>query len=487
MIGIKAYGAYVPRLRLDRKTVAQANAWYAPGLLGKVRGTRAMANWDEDTITMAVAAARNCLGSSDDRSHIEAALLASTTFPFADRLNSGLMSAALTLNDTVDAVDLGGSQRAAISAVAQALTRVQAGADNVLVAGADRRKTNAASAQELAFGDGAAALLLGSGDVIAEFLGSSVMTDDFVDHFRACDQDVDYQWEERWIRDEGISKLVPQAVQGVLQKTGVDASAINHFIFPTTFKKLDLQLAKRCGLSAATIADNLADTVGDIGVPHGLLMLAHTLETAKTGDLVLLTQFGQGAEALLFRVTDKLANFAPKKTVSEQIQSGVEETSYTRFLAYNGKLQLEKGMRGEQDKKTALSTQYRHRKMLTGFIAGQCQETGEVHFPPTRLSYTQGKPQLDTQKPYKLADRRAKIVSLSADYLSFSMSPPNQYGLVDFVGGGRLLMEFTDVATGDVETGTEMEMVFRIKDVDSQRAFKRYFWKATPIKTKVKG
>lgn len=482
MIGITAYGGYVPRLRLSRRAVAESNAWFAPGLLGKGKGSRSMANWDEDTITMAVAAARDCLGATEDHGHIASIYLASTSFPFADRLNAGLVSAALTLETEVNALDIGGSQRAALSALSQALGSVRAAEGEAIVVAADKRIAQAASAQELAFGDGAAALVLGSDNVLAEFLGSGVITEDFVDHFRASDRDIDYNWEERWVRDEGVSKIVPKAIAAALVKAECAAGEVDHFIFPTVFKRLDGQIAKKCGINADAVVENLADTVGDTGVAHGLLMLSATLEKANPGDVILLAQFGQGAEAFVFKVTDAIERFQPQCGVAGWLALGQEETSYTRFLAYNKQLALETGMRGEQDKKTALSTQYRHRDMITGFIAGRCRETGQVFFPPSRLTIDSKNPRLDTQDPYKLADRQAKICSWSADYLSFSMSPPNQYGLVDFDGGGRLLMEFTDVAKGDVETGMAMKMVFRIKDVDEQRGFKRYFWKATPAR-----
>ena len=85
MTGITAYGAYVPRLRLQRKAVAQANAWFAPGLLGAAKGERAMANYDEDAVTLAVEAARDCLPAADpiaDRAHVDAIYFASTSMPF---------------------------------------------------------------------------------------------------------------------------------------------------------------------------------------------------------------------------------------------------------------------------------------------------------------------------------------------------------------------------------------------------------------------
>jgi uncharacterized OB-fold protein len=43
-------------------------------------------------------------------------------------------------------------------------------------------------------------------------------------------------------------------------------------------------------------------------------------------------------------------------------------------------------------------------------------------------------------------------------------------------------MDFTDLDVGEVDSGTPMEMVFRIKDIDTLRGYVRYFWKATPVR-----
>lgn len=482
--GITAYGSYIPRLRLSRQAVAQANAWYAPQFAGR-KGTRSMTNWDEDSITMAVAAARDCLGAADDRSHVRSVQLVSSTLPFAERLNAGVVCEALTLSEGVEAIDMGGSPSAALSAVIGAMDRVNARGGDALVIATDHRKTRAASSQELDCGDGAAALVIGNANVIAEYLGGATLTVDFVDHFRMAGEDIDYHWEERWVRDEGIGKLGPRAIASALQKAGVDAAAIDHFIFPTTFAKMDAQLAKACGIRAEAVADSLAATVGETGTPHALLMLAAVLERAQPGQHILLAQFGGGAQAIVLRVTPAIQSFRPARGVSGWLARGVEEKSYTKFLSFREQLRLERGMRGEQDRKTALSTAYRHRTAILGLVAGRCEVTGSVHFPPSRISYDQGRPLQDTQQPYKLAERRGHVLSWSAESLSFHRAPPHQYGQVDFVGGGRILMEFTDVAKGDIATGTEVEMSFRIKDIDELRGFTRYFWKATPLACRV--
>jgi 3-hydroxy-3-methylglutaryl CoA synthase len=481
MIGITAFGGYIPRLRLPRETVGQANAWYAPQFANQ-RGSRAFANWDEDSVTMAVAAARDCLGVNEDRSHVRGVLLATNTPPFAERLNSAIVAGALTLDDDIEAVDLGGTQRVGLTAMVQAIARVKAEAGDVLVVASDRRKTRPGSSQEMEYGDGAAAVLIGRERVLAEHLGSATLSVDFVDHFRAMGEEIDYHWEERWVRDEGLAKLVPRVVADALRKAGISSDRIDHFIFPTIFARMDAQIARACGIRAEAIADTLINKIGDSGAPHGLLTLAHVLERAKPGQFILLAQFGAGAEAIVLRVTELIESFRPARGVPAWLSRGKEDRNYTRFLSFGGQLQLERGMRGEQDRKTALSTAWRHRASLAGLVAGKCRVTGSVHFPPSRVSYDPGAPLQDTQEPYKLADRAAHIMSWSAEYLSYHPSPPHHYGQIDFDGGGRILMDFTDLETGEVDTGAPVEMVFRIKDIDSVRGYVRYFWKATPVR-----
>ncbi|MBV9693219.1 MAG: hydroxymethylglutaryl-CoA synthase family protein, partial [Alphaproteobacteria bacterium] len=262
LTGITAYGAYLPRRRLQRKAVAEANRWFAPGLAGGAKGERAMANFDEDAVTMAVEAGRDCLPAADsarERGHIDAIYFASTSMPFSDRQNAGIVAAALQLPEDLASADVTSSQRAGLSALALALDGVAAGRlRSPLVVAGERRKARAASAQELAFGDAAAALTVGSDRVIAKFLGGHSRTLDFVDHFRGEGDDFDYGWEERWIRDEGYSKIVPSAIKAALEKAEVAAADVAHFILPCPFAKLDQTIAKQCGIDPARTRDNLA-------------------------------------------------------------------------------------------------------------------------------------------------------------------------------------------------------------------------------------
>jgi len=481
MVGIAAWGAYAPRLRLSRKAVTEANAWVAPNLRAKAKGERSMANWDEDALTMAVEAARDALGPDDDRSAVDALYFASTTAPFVDRQNAGIVAAALTLEKSIASADVTGSQRCGLSALGQALAAVKGGAARrALVATGEHRRARAASTQELDNGDGAAAFVIDAEGGVAEFLGQGSVTDDFVDHFRGADSDFDYAWEERWIRDEGIVKLVPPAIRRALEVSGLNASDVSHFCFPSTFSGMAAGLAKTVGIAPEAVRDNLALTLGEAGSAHGPLMLAHALEQARPGEVILIAQFGQGAEALVFRVGDGVGNNRPARGVAGSLADRKDETNYLKFLTFNGLVEWDKGMRAEKDNKTALTTLYRNQDMILGLVGGRCRETGVVQFPRTRISVAPNNPGVDTQEPYRFAERKASVLSYSADYLTFSMSPPNHYGMIVFEGGGRIMMDITDVEPGEVDSGLPVKMVFRIKDVDEKRGFVRYFWKAAP-------
>ena len=172
MIGITSFGGYIPRLRIERMTIYGQMGWYAPATITVAQGERSFGNWDEDSLTMAVEAARDCL-VGQERGRLQALHLATTTSPFADRSGAVLVKEALALEDEVACFDLGTSQRAGTQAILAALGQVSGGlAGSALVVAADQRPARPGSLYEMWFGDGAAALCLGREGVIAEYLAS---------------------------------------------------------------------------------------------------------------------------------------------------------------------------------------------------------------------------------------------------------------------------------------------------------------------------
>jgi hydroxymethylglutaryl-CoA synthase len=478
-VGILAYGAYLPRLRLARKAVAEANVWFNPGLKGLAKGERTMCNWDEDAVTMAVEAARDCL-VAQDRAAVAGLAFASTSFPFEDRLNAGIVLEALNLAPTVNAQDLTASQRAATSGLVAALHMARGGAGPMLVVASEKRRTKAASPLELQTGDGAAALLIGTGPVVARLIGHASRTVDFVDHFRGEGFEFDYTWEERWIRDEGYNKIVPATLQDLLETAGVEPADISHFAMPCVLPRVAAGIAKRAGLPGAAVRDNLHAVCGETGAAHPLVMLVDALEQAKPGDKVLVVGFGQGCDALLLEATDELPKLTPRRGVKGHLARRKAEANYAKFLAFNDLVAMERGMRAEVDKQTPLSSLYRNRRMLTGFIGGQCRKCGTLQFPKLNVCVNPNCNAFHSLDDHPFADMAAKVQSYTADRLTYSPDPPHYYGMVVFEEGGRLMIDFTDCDAASVDVAAPMRMMFRIKDYDPARGFTRYFWKAAP-------
>lgn len=477
MVGILSAGAYVPRTRLQRQVVAAAHAWFAPGLKGLAKGERAASNWDEDAITMAVEAARECL-TGDDRAQVSRIVLASTTHPFADRQNSVVVKEALNLADDVGALDVAGSQRAGTSALLDALYAAKGGAGQVLCIASEKRRAQPASELEMTTADAAAALLIGEGPGAAEFVAGHSVSVDFVDHFREPDSAFDYNWETRWVRDEGYGKIAPRAVKAALEKAGLKAAELDRFIMAAPMKGVNEAVAKACGVAPDKIADALSLQLGDAGTAQPLVMLAHALETAKAGETLAVIGFGQGCDVLIFRATGERA--VNGLGVSGWLARKKPESNYTKYLALAGLLSLDSGMRAEFDQKTVMTALYRNRKAVLGLVGGRCTKTGAIQFPKSDISVAQNDRAQGTQEDYPLAERGAKIVTFTADSLTYTPEPPCWYGAVEFEEGGRMTVEFADVEADDVVVGAPMRMMFRIKAVDDQRGFTKYFWKAAP-------
>ncbi len=472
--GIIGVGGYLPRLRLDRAAVAAAHRWMAPGLKSNAKGTRSMINWDEDVLTMAVEAGRSVLGRFPVGS-VGNLTLASTTLPFADRLNASVLAAALGLDAQLSSMDAAGSLRCGSSALLRAL-RGDSGATSLIVA-SERRIPTPASTGELLAGDGAAAIAVGHGEPLAVLRGSASETIDFVDHFRASGRDGDYGWEERWVREEGFLKLVPPVIRRALAEAGLQADQVDAFLMPAALMKVNQVVAKKAGIRPEAVADTLFETCGDTGAAHPLLMLARELESAPAGRKIVLVQFGSGCDVIVLETVGQ----GRAATPAPWLTPGRVESNYFKYLSFTNQLALEWGMRAEMDNKTALSAAWRGEEMVNRFAGGKCSACGTVQFPKSRVCVNPECTAVDTQQSHVLLDEAAKVRSFTCDWLSYKPCPPFLFGHVEFASGARVMMEFTDCEPDELAVGVPLRMVFRIKDADSQRGFKRYFWKATVL------
>lgn len=461
---ISNLGVYLPFLRLERASAAAALRW--SGLGGARTGHRAVASWDEDALTLAAEAARGAGGAQPDR-----LVFASTSAPFQDRLQAALLVDVLNLAPSCQSADVAGARRCAVSALLAALRSTN---ETTLLAAGEKRPTQAGSGQQLSWGDGAAAAMVGAKG-FARLKGHASLSHDFVDFYASNNHPTPYAAEERFVRDTAISAILLPTIRSALASAGVEAGAITHAIVHEPVSATYKPLAAKLGLKVENTAEKVQLAAGDLGAAHGLFSLALAVESARTGDLILLAGFGSGCDALVLEIIAE----PPETGASAALKQGLALKDYTRFLSLSGCLDLDWGPRSELEQKTAAPVLERYGRAMLGFIGGR-DSTGNVQFPKTKIPVS---PEADASvalTDVRLADEVARIQSVTADRLNFSPDPPFHFGLVQFGNGARVLMEFCDVPPGPLNVGAEVRMRFRIKSLDRRRGFRTYFWKACP-------
>jgi 3-hydroxy-3-methylglutaryl CoA synthase len=177
---------------------------------------RAIANWDEDAVTMAVAAAVDCLRGRD-RAAVDAVLFASTSYAFKEKQGAAIIAKALDLRRDVQTTDIGDSLRAGTNALRLGADAVTAGsAKRVLVVTSDTRMAAPRSAMEGAIGDAAAAFLLGDDEVAVELTARHAVSDEIIDVWRTEGDPFVHGWEDRFVVEHHHHLAVAHGIDDVL-------------------------------------------------------------------------------------------------------------------------------------------------------------------------------------------------------------------------------------------------------------------------------
>jgi 3-hydroxy-3-methylglutaryl CoA synthase len=227
--------------------------------------------------------------------------------------------------------DIVSTPRAPLLALHEAL----AGNGASIIIASECTRARPASGSELREGDGAAALMVGSEDLLAECLGSASITANFVDLFRQQDRPFSYEWEERWVREAGYLDLVPRAIEAALRDADIGARNVDIAILPDTQVRLAQAIGKASGLRAETLAPTPHLQTGDLGSADSFFRLVLALETAAPEKIILVAGFGQGATALVFRKTAKPS----PNSAALALAGGIEDANYSKLL-FSGPIKL---------------------------------------------------------------------------------------------------------------------------------------------------
>jgi 3-hydroxy-3-methylglutaryl CoA synthase len=469
MAGIISYGAYVPLFRLGRGTAG----WDSPT-------ERAIANFDEDSVTMAVAALRDALtGVAPDS--VDALYFASTTPPYAEKQSATTIGWGADLRTDLFTVDCADSLRAGTNALKLAMDAIKAGsARRVAVVAADTRLAQPRSAFERTFGDGAAALVLGDERPIATIDGHAAFAHEIMDTWRAADEPMVRAWEDRFRLEKGFIEALREAVSKALPRFGTSLSDYAKVIFSAPDARAHREAARVLGLEAAQVQEGLFGVLGHTGTAFPLMLLIAALEEAKAGDRLLLAGYGDGCDVFSLTVTEHKAQLPPRRGMKVHLAAKKILPNYELYLKWRGLHQPDPGVRRPPMPTPSATALFRERERNLRFYAAKCRACGTVQYPPQRVCTKCGK--RDDFDAVRLADRPAKLFTYALDYIAGSVDVPLVVCIVNFEGGGRALMTMTDRVIEEIEVEMPLEMSFR--KLYEAEGIHNYYWKCTPVRVR---
>ncbi len=470
MAGICAYGVHIPFYRLDLGEISKVTGGFPQ------RGEKAVANFDEDSITMAVEAALNCLDSKNrsDRSTIQGLYFATTTSPFKEKQAAVTISSALDLPREILTLDSLGSLRSGTNALRAALDAVKAGtAKKVMVTAAESRLAYPQSPLEGLFGDGGAALLIGDTDVVAEVEGSFSLADEITDLWRRDEDRFVRTWEDRFNLTEGYQRVVNEAVGKALSKFKIGISEINKAVYYAPNARAHFNQAKIMGLDYKTqVQMPMFDEMGNIGTASSFLQLAAALDEAQPGDRILLVSYGNGADVFIFKVTDHIKEVRNGEQVKDLIASKKMLPNYHKYLNLRNLVQTEPNRQPPINPSAPLL--WREQDSLLRFYGGKCNNCGTIHYPVHRVCS-----KCSTRDDYdhiRLSDQKVEVYLSTIDTLGYGAEISPMWTIADMSIGLRVKLQIADCeSVEDVPTGTALKPTFR--KFQRHGDIPVYFWK----------
>ena len=460
MSGIEAYGVYVPYYRLSRQS------------MGGGKGERAIAGFDEDSASMAVEAAREALKGGTVVDHL---LFATTSVPYAEKLNAATIQSALGLQSTVATLDIGNSSRMGLSALLLGLELANSG-KRVLVTMADIVIGGPGGTRESQSGDAAAAFIISdSGSASVELLNSASSTKDVLDTWRLPEDAFPRQWEERF-GAEALAPVLEETVRRALDKTGLQPGDLSKVILDAANARITTGLPRLLGLAPEQMADSLGLELGRCGTAHAGLVLANVLDTAEPGSKILIASVVDGCDVVIMQVGDSIAAARPRRSVTTWINSKTE-VAYNTYLKWRGILPFEPPRRPDPDRPAAPPS-YRSGEWKMAFTGSKCSACGMVHLPPQRVCSGCGC--VDVVESVAMSNIPCSIATYTLDYLAYTLQPPVIAAAIDFEGGGRFSGEIVDIDPSTVKIGDKLEMTFR--RLFTAQGVHNYFWKARPVR-----
>ena len=472
MIGIVSYGAYIPLMRLPLSVMA--------GKAPKDGGPEKSVAWmDEDSVTLGVAAAQNCL-QGFDRSRIDAVLFATTTYAFAEKQGAAIIAKALNLKGDVRTADIAHSTRAGTIALQSAIDAVKAGsAARVLVIAADCRMGAPGSGFEANTGDAAAAFLVGAEGAVASLDCACSHTTEIIDIWRKQGDRFVHSWEDRFVNVHGYIENTAAAVKGLLAKSNKTIGDITKAACYAPEARSLGEMTKACGITKEQVQDTLFGKVGNAGAAYAPLLLVSALEQSSAGDNILLANYGDGADALLFRVNGTRNTADGYRNIPALLARRKVVDAYGKYMKARGLTITEYDDVDEQG--ISATVHFRERDEDLSLEGQVCSHCGTHQFPKGRVCVRCHSK--DQWAPACYSDLTGKVVTYTLDAFFPSPEPPTAVGIIEVVNadgsaGPRIHMQVCETSPKAIAVDLPVQFTFRCIHRVGLRP--NYFWKCTP-------
>jgi len=337
-VGIVGYGVYVPQFRILVNTIAKT--WDKDGeSISLALGVKqkAVANMDEDCLTMAVGASWQALQMAKiNPQKIGACFVGSESFPYAVKPTSTVLAEALGIGNDYFSADLQFACKAGTAGVQIVASMIEAGLiDYGLAVGSDKSQSKPNDALEFTAASAAGALILGSNkkDWLASLDYTSSLSSDTPDFWRRSTQEYPSH-AGRFTGKPAYFKHVVGGTKLFLAKINKSPKDFDYVVFHSPNKKFPVKAAKMLGFTTEQLKYSLL--VENIGNPYSassLVSLANVLDNSSKNAKILVTSYGSGAGSDSFSFT-RLSGQAKQKLTANL--KDVQELDYGQYLRFMG-------------------------------------------------------------------------------------------------------------------------------------------------------
>jgi len=344
-IGIVGYGVYIPRFRIKVDEIARI--WGQPGeLVSKSLGVleKSVPDMDEDTITIAVEAARNALRmASVNPEEIKAVYVGSESHPYAVKPTATIVAEAVGAAPITTAADLEFACKAGTAGVQMCFGLVKSKEMKLgLAIGADCSQGRPGDALEYTASAGACALLIGDEQLITSLDHTESVTTDTPDFWRR--EGATYPSHGgRFTGEPAYFKHVLAAAQNIMENTGTKPTDFKYCVFHEPNAKFPLATAKKLGFTKEQITPSLAvKFIGNTYSASSMIGLAAVLDVAKPGDRILMVSYGSGAgsDAFIYTVKDGIEERRKRTPSVQDYLDHKYYLDYSMYAKHRGKIKM---------------------------------------------------------------------------------------------------------------------------------------------------